>query len=499
MSLFAESIPKPSSAIRAQLDHPVIDGDGHMIEAPPVLLDYVKDVGGAKFAERFERQVQDGTFWSWNFMSRGEREHRRITRPPFWFATADAYDRATSLLPGLLRTRLDNLGIDYSLLYTTVGLWFLWNDDPEIRRVISRAMNLMNAEVFASNADRMAPVALIPMHSPNEALEELDFAVHRLGFKAIMIAGAIRRTVPAARELPPELAAYWIDPLALDSAYDYDPVWQRCVDLKVAPTDHTGSMGWVNRASISNYNFNHIGHFAAAHEVFCKALFFGGVTQRFPNLNFAFLEGGVGWACSLFNDLVGHWEKRNGTVIDRLDPERIDREMFVDLIERYGDERILSKIAKLQNGGGPLIDQHHVDQNMVDEWMHCGIEKAEDIYDRFVPRFYFGCEGDDRTVAWAFDKRLNRFGARIKAMFSSDIGHWDVADVSQVLAEAYELVESGAVTPEDFRDFVFTNPVELHTRLNPGFFEGTSVEADVASLLERKRIESPEKALSPYL
>ena len=98
--------------------------------------------------------------------------------------------------------------------------------------------------------------------------------------------------------------------------------------------------------------------------MFCKALFFGGVTQRFPTLNFAFLEGGVGWACSLFNDLVGHWEKRNGTVIDRLDPERIDREMFVDLIERYGDERILSKIAKLQNGGGPLIDQHHVDQNM---------------------------------------------------------------------------------------------------------------------------------------
>ena len=72
-------------------------------------------------------------------------------------------------------------------------------------------------------------------------------------------------------------------------------------------------------------------------------------------------------------------------------------------------------------------------------------------------------------------------------------------DVSQVLAEAYELVESGAVTPEDFRDFVFTNPVELHTRLNPSFFEGTSVEADVASLLERKPIESPEKALSPYL
>ena len=39
-----------------------------------------------------------------------------------------------------------------------------------------------------------------------------------------------------------------------------------------------------------------------------RPLILGGVTHRFPQLRFAFLEGGVGWACNLVTDLVGHWD-----------------------------------------------------------------------------------------------------------------------------------------------------------------------------------------------
>ena len=47
-------------------------------------------------------------------------------------------------------------------------------------------------------------------------------------------------------------------------------------------------MGWGSRTSISNYMYNHIGHFATAGEALCKALFMSGVTRRFPILKFAF-------------------------------------------------------------------------------------------------------------------------------------------------------------------------------------------------------------------
>ena len=71
-------------------------------------------------------------------------------------------------------------------------------------------------------------------------------------------------------------------------------------------------MGWQNRASISSYVYNHVGMLGESHHALAKSLFLGGVTRRFPDLNFGFLEGGVAWAASLYADLVGHFEKRSG-------------------------------------------------------------------------------------------------------------------------------------------------------------------------------------------
>jgi hypothetical protein len=49
--------------------------------------------------------------------------------------------------------------------------------------------------------------------------------------------------------------------------------------------------------------------------------------------------------------------------------------------------------------------------------------------------------------------RNNPFGAKLNAIFSSDIGHFDVIDMRDPLPEAYELVEDGHITADDFRDF----------------------------------------------
>ena len=109
----------------------------------------------------------------------------------------------------------------------------------------------------------------------------------------------------------------------IDSLYDYDPVWEKCRELKIAPSFHNGARSILLRNSPSNFCYNHIGHFASAGHAVAKALFFGGVTRRFPDLNFAFLEGGVGWACMLYADLIGHWEKRNGRAIESTRPDKL--------------------------------------------------------------------------------------------------------------------------------------------------------------------------------
>ncbi|MGH7935149.1 MAG: amidohydrolase family protein [Candidatus Binataceae bacterium] len=477
-----------SAAIRARLKHPVIDSDGHTIEFSPAIFDYLKKVGGNSLVDRFKGSSGRGSGGGWHRLTPEERRERRATRPPWWaFPTTNTLDRATATLPRLLYERMDQFGLDFTVLYPTLGLFAAHLEDEELRRGSCRAYNLFHAELFSEFPDRMTPVAVIPMHTPAEAIDELEFAVGKLGMKATMMAGHVRRPVPLAAQKAPKISrwAFWIDNLALDSEYDYDPVWAKCVELGVAPTFHSSSMGWGSRSSINNYMYNHIGHFAAAGEAICKALFMGGVTRRFPTLKFAFLEGGVGWACNLYSDLIGHWMKRNRKDITNYDPANLDRAMFQELCRRYGNQIIRDKLDQRATAGERFSGGNREDPAMLDEWAPCGIEQAADIRDLFVPNFYFGCEADDPMNAWAFNSKVNPFGARLNAIFSSDIGHWDVPDMTEVTEEAYELVEHGLIGEEDFRDFVFTHPARLWTGMNPNFFKGTVVESDVNKLVAR--------------
>ena len=154
------------------------------------------------------------------------------------------------------------MGIDHAILYPTYGLVPAALDDDDLRRALARAFNTFYSEAFRDHAAQLTPVGIIPMHTPEEALVELEHATGELGLKAFMFGGPIARPVPGIE--PPSRSARWLDSLGLDSIYDYDPVWQKCVDFGVSPTFHTAAMGWPVRASISSYMFNHIGMFAIA-------------------------------------------------------------------------------------------------------------------------------------------------------------------------------------------------------------------------------------------
>jgi len=481
-----------SAEIRARLGHPVIDGDGHVVEYQPLVLDYVVQAAGSEVADRLRKKLEggeqgsDGGRAGWYGYTPEQREDMRVYRPPFFMAPSkNTVDRATAMLPSLFRKRLDEFGIDFAIVYTSMFRLQKLRDD-ELRQAGCRALNLMMTELFAPYADRMTPAAVIPMITPEEAIKELEFAVNELGMKAAMTTAYVPRAVPRITREAPELAPYaqWIDPLALGSPYDYDPLWAKCMELKVAPTAHsTGFFG--ARASTISYVYNHIGNFGAAGEAFCKALVLGGVTARFPDLKFAFLEGGVGWACSLYNDLFEHWQKRNATAMkENLHPRNIDKVLFAELVEAYGGKTFSAHLEQLrENGGERGINEAAAD---LDEWSTCPANSMEELRDLFVPNFYFGCEADDRMVSAAFDGRLNRFGAKLKAIFSSDVGHWDVPDMAEVLAESFEMVTEELITEDDFYDFTFANAAELHASMNPDFFKGTIIEKDVEKLMAAK-------------
>jgi hypothetical protein len=76
-------------------------------------------------------------------------------------------------------------------------------------------------------------------------------------------------------------------------------------------------------------------------------------------------------------------------------------------------------------------------------------------------------------------------------VFGSDIGHWDVPVMADVLEEVYEPVDDGLVTADDLRDFVFADPVRLWTSTNPRFFAGTVVEDAAAAVIRGEEPRAP--------
>jgi hypothetical protein len=185
----------------------------------------------------------------------------------------------------------------------------------------------------------------------------------------------------------------------------------------------------------------------------------------------------------LFAELIGHWEKRNGKALEGTDPRSLDRALLMSEARKYGYDDIVAALEK--RDGWPDPDAADLTGGLanLDDYSACRIERTEDWRDLFISPFYFGCEADDRINAWAFDRRVNPFGARLNAIFGSDISHFDVPDMREVLPEAFELVEDGLITSDDFRDFIFANAVRLWGEVNPRFFQGTAVEREAAAVL----------------
>jgi predicted TIM-barrel fold metal-dependent hydrolase len=448
--------------IRGHVGHPIIDADGHQMEFLPLVREFLGEVD-REMLPRFDAVDALST-----------PIRMRGTGGPFWqYPSENTLDRMSTTLPGLLHERMGELGLDFSLVYPTHGLFCTMMEDSALRPALARAFNQYYAENFGPYRDRLEPVAVIPTFTPEEAIAELEYVVGTLGLKAVVMGAVIPRPPRPNRPDRP-----WLDTLGHDSLYDYDPLWAKCVELGVVPAFHAVGYGWGTRASTKNYMFNHLGNFAAAQEAACRSLFMGGVTKRFPELRLAFLEGGASWGCQLYVDLLGHYEKRNKEAIGHLDPARLDVDGCSKLFEEFASGRL----ATMQERFVELANQQKTgrdDPSSIDEWEESGIEGPDDVTEIFHEQLFFGCEADDPMNAVAFTPGLLPRQARINAMFASDIGHWDVTDMRGVLGEAWEMVEHGHLNEDDFRDFTCSNVVRMLTSANPSFFDGTAVSEAV--------------------
>lgn len=452
--------------LRGSLSHPIVDADGHLLESVPLLFQYVGELGGSGMVEKLAAALPS------IFTGPGSPE-RYEARGPWWPAPTDAEYQATVMAPSLMAERLGELGIDFAILYPSLGLALCTLPDPDLRIVACRALNRMNAALCGPHAARLTPSAVVPMHTPAEAIEVLADAT-LAGLRVAMIPPAVARPVPAYADAFPTFCR--LDRYGIDSDHDYDPVWQAFVDHQVAVSAH-GGLGFrylpTSSRSTSNYVFNHVLGHAELQEQLCRSLIFGGVPKRFPQLPFLFMEGGATWALSLLAALEEHWEKRSARGLSAYDPSRLDLDRLGGLLRAHG----------LPPQPPQLLEQEGSQPWVRDEFAESGIEDEDDLAVMFGQQFFFGCESDDAAVHRALDGAGNPLGVVLRPLFSSDIGHWDVPRLLDVVPQSRHLVERGLLDDADYRRFVFEGAVRAHTRLNPGFFTGTSVAAEAQAVL----------------
>src|SRR5262252_7726999 len=179
--------------IRASLKHPIIDADGHWAEFAPDMRAEFRKIGGDTAVEALA--LASARIPNSLSMSLAERRRRKVGQEAFWFLpTKNTLDRATAMMPRLLYERLDDLGLDFCVVYPTNGLGYYRLPPDKLRRALCRAYNVFTADQFRPYNDRIIPAAIIPMYTPDEAIEELEFAA-KLGFKVIMVGGLMRRPV----------------------------------------------------------------------------------------------------------------------------------------------------------------------------------------------------------------------------------------------------------------------------------------------------------------
>ena len=258
-----------SRDIRRELGHPVLDVDGHVIEFMPAILPYLREALGPTLfeplrqpavADRQDPRRRHGD----PARARARRSRRGGARRP-----SNTRDLATGAIPGLLYERFDELGIDFSVLYPTKGFGIAGIDDEDLRVGVCRGFNEFYADTYAQYSDRMTAAGVVPMHTPEEAVAELEHC-KALGLKAIGFPEGVTRPIPK-----PELdnptpflfpgQTHWFDWFGIDSAVRLRPGVGQGRGARLRRRLFHGGLGNMPSGSFTsttNYTFNHIGSFA---------------------------------------------------------------------------------------------------------------------------------------------------------------------------------------------------------------------------------------------
>ncbi len=289
---------------------------------------------------------------------------------------------------------IDKTGIESAVLFPTGGLTYGHITSADYAISVTRAYNDWLAEEYVERSSVFKGMGLIPMQEPDAAIEELKRCIAELNMTGIMLAGTGLKGHLGSKE-------FW-------------PIYAEAERLGCPLAVHAGNHIGFGMDDMNVFAPAHaIGH-PLAMMIALGGLVFNGVFDKFPNLRFGFLEGGVAWL--LF-------------CIERFDSSH---ENFKPLSWR-DDLLVLPKGQSIKDYILGLIDRGQI---------------------------FVGCEGDEFVL-----------GAGIKAvgnapfMFSSDFPH--EVNTEKCLHHLEEIFEHEELSDDDRKAILYANADQFYT-VQPG-------------------------------
>jgi predicted TIM-barrel fold metal-dependent hydrolase len=234
---------------------------------------------------------------------------------------------------------LDDEGIHAVVLFPTLSaVPIAAIPDEAFGLALARAYNTWLAEFCQAAPRRLLGVAQVPLLHVEGAITEATRAITKLGMRMIFL----RPNPYAGRS--------WTDPA-------YDPFWACVQDLGVPLAFHEGtfpkSMLTAGVDRFDSFFFQHIVSHPFEQQLACLSLLAGGVLERFPRLQIAFMESGTGWLPYWLDRMDEHYESLGWMVPEITMPPShyFLRQCFISTepgdshvahaVERIGADRIL--------------------------------------------------------------------------------------------------------------------------------------------------------------
>jgi predicted TIM-barrel fold metal-dependent hydrolase len=299
------------------LDFDVFDADNHMYETREALtahvpdkykgvIDYVEVRGRTKIVVdgRISEYIPNPTFdviarpgAQEEYFKRGNPEgksYREIVGKPM--RAIPAFREPAPRLE-----LMDELGVDRALMFPTLASLIeeRLRHDVRATHAIIHALNEWMLETWTFDYEgRIFPTPVITLPIVERAIEELEWVVER-GAKVVLIRPA---PVPGSDGLSrsPGLA-------------EFDPFWQRVVDLGVLVAMHASDSGysryvndWEGTREFLPFKLNALSSVIMSHrpiEDTMSAMICHGALTRFPDLKIATVENGSGFVRPLLASL----------------------------------------------------------------------------------------------------------------------------------------------------------------------------------------------------